>query len=598
MRTHNCGTLRKQDSGATVVLGGWTNSIRDHGGVLFIDLRDRTGIVQVVFNPEIDSELHRLAHTIRNEYVLLVEGHVRPRPEETENPSLPTGEIEVIAQTLKILNTCAPPAFPLDERVDASEALRLKYRYLDLRRSEMQNNLIRRHNVTKTIREFLNSEGFLDIETPFLTKSTPEGARDYLVPSRVNPGHFFALPQSPQIFKQLLMIAGFERYYQIVKCFRDEDLRADRQPEFTQIDLEMSFATRESVMDGVERMIAHIFEKIMGKTISLPFERIPYSEALDRYGTDKPDLRFSLEMKDLCDIVGSSSCKVFLNALTRGGIVKAMKLPGLASYSRKELDNLTEEAKRYGAQGLAWMKVKESMESPIAKFFSEGILQQLREAFSAQQGDLIIFVADSKDTVNAVLSRLRNELAARLNLIPDDTYRFAWITDFPLLEWNDEEERYEAMHHPFTAPVDEDIEKFDKNEGQDALSRIRAQAYDLVLNGYEIGGGSIRIHRPELQKKMFNVLGISDDEAQSKFGFLIDALHYGAPPHGGIALGLDRLVMLLTGASSIRDVIAFPKTQKAACLLSGAPSPVSQRQLTELNIRLREVIVTEGEAVT
>lgn len=593
MRTHNCGALQKQDIGTTVVLGGWTNSIRDHGGVLFVDLRDRSGIVQVVFNPEIDPELHRLAHSIRNEYVLLVEGVVKQRPKETENLSLPTGEIEVISHKLTILNTCKPPAFPLDQRVDASEALRLKYRYLDLRRSEMQENIILRHNVTKTMREFLNSEGFLDIETPVLTKSTPEGARDYLVPSRVNPGHFFALPQSPQLFKQLLMVSGFERYYQIVKCFRDEDLRADRQPEFTQLDMEVSFITEKMVMDIVERMLAHIFKEILGRTISLPFERISYTDALNRYGTDKPDLRFSLEMQDVSSIVGTSECKVFLNALSLGGTVKAMKLPGLASYSRKELDNLTEEAKSFGAQGLAWMKVKETMESPIAKFFSHEILEQLRETFSAQQGDLIIFVADNKDTVNMVLSRMRNEMAARLNLIPDNVYSFAWITDYPLLEWNDDENRYEAMHHPFTSPVEEDIHLLEK--GQEALATVKAQAYDIVLNGFEIGGGSIRIHTPELQAKMFEVLGITDEEARVKFGFLIDALSYGAPPHGGIALGLDRLVMIMAGVSSIREVIAFPKTQKAACLMSGAPSLVTDNQLRELNIKLREIVLEQSQ---
>jgi aspartyl-tRNA synthetase len=585
MRTHSCGELSENNIGNKVVLVGWTNKWRDHGGVVFIDLRDRSGLVQVVFNPEINAEIHKLAHKIRNEFVLQVEGEVRKRPEGTENPSIASGQIEVIAKGLKILNECKPLPFMIEDNTDASETLRYKHRYLDLRRPAIQRNIIIRHKVTKAFREYLDSRGFLEIETPVLTKSTPEGARDYLVPSRTNPGHFFALPQSPQIFKQILMISGLEKYYQIVKCFRDEDLRADRQPEFTQVDLEMSFVNREDVITVVEDMIKSVFRKTIDVELTEHFERLTYHEAMNRFGTDKPDLRFGLELRDVSDIVKDSSFKVFLETLSNGGIVKGINAKGLAGYSRKELDDLTKEVQSFGAKGLAWIKIKNGFESPIAKFFPEGALKMLAQRLEAEEGDLMLFVADKEDIANDCLSRLRNEMGKRLNLIKEGVYRFTWITDFPLFEWNDEEKRYEAMHHPFTSPMEEDMEIFFE-DSEENKPKIRAQSYDLVLNGYEIGGGSIRIHKKDVQNRMFQLLNISPEEADTKFGFLLEALEYGAPPHGGIALGLDRLVMIMAGAQSIRDVIAFPKTQKAVCPLSNAPSPVDEKQLKELNIKL------------
>jgi len=592
MRRYLCGEIGEKDIGATVQLFGWANRWRDHGGVIFIDLRDRSGLVQVVFNPEVNQEIHRLAHKIRSEYVLKIEGEVRRRPEGTENPSIPTGQVEVVAKDLQILNESKALPFLVEDDTDASEALRFKYRYLDLRRPIIQKNLILRHRTTKAFRDYLDAHGFVEIETPVLTKSTPEGARDYLVPSRTNPGHFFALPQSPQIFKQILMIAGFERYYQIVKCFRDEDLRADRQPEFTQVDLEMSFVTKDDVIRTTEEMIIHVFKEVLSVDVSGKFQRLSYNEAIEKYGTDKPDTRFSLELKDVSEIVKESSFRVFLDTLERGGIVKGICAKGLAEYSRKELDDLTKEVQGYGAKGLAWIKVKESFESPIAKFFPEESLRSLAQILGAEEGDLMLFVADSKDVVNDALSRLRSELARRLNLIKEGEYRFVWITDFPLFEWNDEEKRYQTMHHPFTAPADEDLDLFfsvsnDELRREDSqLSKLRAQSYDIVLNGYEIGGGSIRIHKRNVQDRMFELLNITRAEAQDKFGFLLEALDYGAPPHGGIALGLDRLVMIMAGVGSIRDVIAFPKTQKAVCLLSNAPSHVEEAQLKELHIKL------------
>lgn len=586
MRTHYCGLLQESHIEEVVTLAGWINSIRDHGGVLFVDMRDSTGLVQVVFNPEMNQELHKLAHTLRNEYVIQIEGQVRRRPPETENTSLATGTIEVMANRLVILNTCEPLPFIIDERTEAAESLRLRYRYLDLRRPLMQQNITLRCTCVKAVRNFLDSQGFLDIETPVLTKSTPEGARDYLVPSRVNQGLFYALPQSPQLFKQILMVSGFDRYYQIVKCFRDEDLRADRQPEFTQIDIEMAFVTEEHVIDVVERMLQHVFKEVLDIYVPTPFQRLSYAEAMEKYGTDRPDLRFSLELKDVSKIVKESSFKVFLDALSKGGMVKGLNAKGLAGYSRKELDMLTQHAQELGAKGLAWMKMKDTVESPIAKFFSKGILNKMIDTFEAQNGDLLLFVADTKNVVNDVLSRLRLDLAEKLNLIPENTYHFSWVVDFPLLEWNTEEGRFEAMHHPFTSPIPKHAQALLNGEVSDP-SIFQSRAYDVVLNGSEIGGGSIRIHSRKLQEKMLETLGISLEEAEKKFGFLLDSLKYGAPPHGGIALGLDRLVMLMAKALSIRDVIPFPKTQKAACMMSGAPSEVTEFQLRELGIKLR-----------
>jgi aspartyl-tRNA synthetase len=591
MRTHSCGELAEKNIGEKVVIVGWTNKWRDHGGVVFIDLRDRSGIVQVVFSPEVDTEIHQAAHKIRNEYVIQVEGDVRARPEGTVNPSMATGQIEVVVKKLKVLNECKPLPFMVEDETDASESLRYRYRYLDLRRPVIQQYIIIRHSAVKAFRKHLDSKGFLEIETPVLTKSTPEGARDYLVPSRTNPGHFFALPQSPQIFKQILMVSGLEKYYQIVKCFRDEDLRADRQPEFTQVDLEMSFINRDDVMKVVEDMIKDVFTETLSVELTEPFQRLTYHEVMDRFGSDKPDLRFSLELKNVSDIVKDSKFKVFLETLKEGGIIKGFNAKGLAAYSRKELDDLSKEVQGYGAKGLAWIKVKSGFESPIAKFFPEQSLKNLADRLEAEDGDLMLFVADKEGIANDCLARLRNEMGRRLNLIKDRIYKFAWITDFPLFEWNEDEKRYEAMHHPFTAPMEEDLEKFFAADlvganGRSPLQNIRAQSYDIVLNGYEIGGGSIRIHKKDVQDRMFQLLNISPEEANAKFGFLIEALQYGAPPHGGIALGLDRLVMIMAGAQSIRDVIAFPKTQKAVCPLSNAPAEVDAKQLKELNIKL------------
>jgi aspartyl-tRNA synthetase len=518
-----CGEIRETDLGLNLTLCGWVFRRRDHGGLIFIDLRDRSGVLQVVFSPDVSGNAHNLAHDLRSEYVISVSGEIRKRPAGTENPNMITGMVEMYVNKLEVLNESSPLPFTIEDAADASDMLRLKHRYLDLRRPEMQNNLIIRHKVTKIIRDYLDGKGFLEIETPMLTKSTPEGARDYLVPSRLNPGHFYALPQSPQLFKQILMISGFEKYFQIVKCFRDEDLRADRQPEFTQVDLEMSFADRKDVMDIIEGMMKVLFKYALNVDIETPFERLSFHETMERFGTDKPDLRFGLELKDMADLSEKSSFKVFLDAIKSGGRVKAMNGKGLAALSRKEIDLLTEEAVSFSAKGLAWIKVKNGFDSPIAKFFPEEILRQMAQRLDAEEGDLMLFVADKENVVHDVLSRMRTEFGKRLNLIKNG-YKFVWITDFPLLEWNDEEGRFEAMHHPFTSPMDEDIEKMLTGDihNKELLSSLKAKAYDIVLNGFEIGGGSIRIHRRDVQRKMFELLKISEEDARTKFGFLLD----------------------------------------------------------------------------
>jgi len=536
----------------------------------------------VVFNPTLSPNTHKQAKELRSEDVVAVRGRVEARPGGTVNAQLSTGEIELIADELEILNASKTPPFPIEDNVLISENLRLKYRYLDLRRPRMQANLKRRHHLLRVVRNFLDEHGFIEVETPHLTRSTPEGARDYLVPSRVNPGQFYALPQSPQLFKQILMVAGFERYYQIARCFRDEDLRADRQPEFTQIDLELSFMDQEEIRSLMEGLMTEVFWTIKGIRLQTPFPRLSYSESMDRYGTDKPDLRFGLEVHDVSSMVAGSSFQVFQETLNRKGVVKSMVLEGQATLSRKELDELTENAKSLGAKGLAWVKISpEGFESPVVKFLGEPLLRNLSNALSAKSGDLLLFVADQLNTAREVMGGLRIQMAERFKRIPIDQFRFVWITDFPLLEYDETEQRYVAMHHPFTSPLDEDLPLLETDP-----RRVRAKAYDLVLNGSEIGGGSIRIHRRDVQSRLFKLLGIDPASAQEKFGFLLEALEYGAPPHGGMAFGLDRLTMILSGAESIRDVIAFPKTQKAICLLSDAPSHVTEQQLKELHIKL------------
>ncbi len=580
-RTHTCNDLNAACLEQETILMGWVLRRRDHGGVIFIDLRDRWGITQIVFNPEVNVDVHAKAHQLRSEWVIAVRGRVHKRPDDMENPKLATGAIEVLVDELRILNTSETPPFPLDEDIEISDNLRLQYRYLDLRRPEIAQNLILRHQAIQTIRSYLNDNQFLEIETPMLTRSTPEGARDYLVPSRVHAGKFFALPQSPQLFKQILMIAGMDRYYQIVKCFRDEDLRADRQPEFTQIDMELSFITEEEIITIVEGMIKTLFKAARSLEVQPPFHRMTYDEAMRRFGTDRPDTRFGLELIDLTEVLRGCGFKVFNTVIDKGGVVKAINAKGCGSFSRKDLDDLTEYAGRFGARGMAWIKIKEEeWQSPITKFFSEQEIAAMAQALDAQPGDLILFGADSSKVVHQVLSELRLELARRLQLVEENTFNFLWITDFPLLEYDEEQKRYTAVHHPFTAPNEDQLELLESDPGS-----VKSRAYDLVLNGNEIGGGSIRIHSPLMQEKVFKALGIDEEEAQEKFGFLLRALELGAPPHGGIAFGVDRLMMLLTGSSSIRDVIAFPKTQKATCPLTEAPSSVARKQLTELHLR-------------
>ncbi|MBU1564875.1 MAG: aspartate--tRNA ligase [Proteobacteria bacterium] len=581
-RTHFCNDLGSKNVGEQVTLMGWVLRRRDHGGVIFIDLRDRRGITQVVFNPEINPEVHAKAHQVRSEWVLAVQGRVESRPGDMANPKLATGAIEILVTELRLLNSSETPPFPLDEDVEVSDNLRLQYRYLDLRRPEMAANLVMRHKAVMSVRNYLNDNGFLDIETPMLTRSTPEGARDYLVPSRVNAGRFYALPQSPQLFKQLLMIAGMDRYYQIVKCFRDEDLRADRQPEFTQIDMELSFVDEEQIMALNEGMIAKLFKDTLGLDLAPPFPRLTFAEAMDRFGTDRPDVRFGMELVDLTAIAANCGFKVFRDIADKGGTVRAINAKGCGEFSRKELDLLTEYVAQFGAKGLAWVKVKEGGEwqSPIGKFFTEEERAAIASATDAVQGDLLFFGADVKKVVFQVLSELRVELARRLELLKKEEFRFTWVTDFPLVEYDEKDKRYQALHHPFTAPKDEDIAKLDSDPAV-----VLSRAYDLVLNGTEIGGGSIRIHQKQLQSKVLEVLGIGAEEATEKFGFLLRALELGAPPHGGLAFGLDRLLMIITGSDSIRNVIAFPKTQKATCPLTDAPASVARKQLTELHIR-------------
>ena len=585
-RSNLCGTLRVENLGETVTLMGWCQTRRDHGGVIFVDLRDYTGICQVVFRKEASAEAHESADSIRSEFVIAVRGKVENRIEGNVNPKLPTGEIEIVVHELNILSESQTPPYVMDEREQVEERLRLQYRYLDLRHPTMQKNLILRSKAMQQTRNFLADQGFFEIETPMLTKSTPEGARDYLVPSRVHPGSFYALPQSPQIFKQLLMVSGYDRYMQIARCFRDEDLRGNRQPEFTQLDLEMSFIQPEDIYNLVEGLLSSLFETLLDVKISTPFERMPYHTAMEDYGVDAPDLRFDLKLKDISDIAGQCGLKVFSDAIERGGIAKAINVKGGSDFSRKELDELTEFVKIYGAKGMAWVKRnEEGWQSPIAKFFSAEDQRAIEERLDVEVGDLILFGADNKNIVNDALGNLRKEVARRRKLIPENTYKFVWITDFPLLEYSASDKRFHAVHHPFTMPNLEDFKKYGETEPQN----IRSVAYDVVLNGVELGGGSIRIHRQDIQQQVFKWLELNDAEIEEKFGFLLQALSYGAPPHGGIALGFDRLMMFLLNTDSIRDVVAFPKTQRASCLMTEAPSEVPPSALEELHLRVRQI---------